>query len=345
MSSRSHGGSGTHATAPASEMTPPSSVRMSQQHSQSAASAALHNPLSTPGSAAAPTFPSTVDSDGDAVMADGRDDDAEMSSDHRHSNHNRQSRGAFSGRPFESFSEPAKGDALFNLCETPHLKSRPHCSQNMLELYGLNDLARSVARTDPVTGEKINKLRKSYEGHIKAMQIAGKAKATKMEHVLTAPLNCPDDIWAAERGGREKFKEALDDQNQLTATFSDQLSRAFAGMAPGPLPGAEAQKFRAYLGTDEAVKPKPDINQVRSMSHAAPTPTAGNAALTPRLSRPERSGSKRSYGDDSFQGYGEGIDPDFGDGTGGDDGSSMSKKRKLGFEGTSRSVEVGGVRR
>ena len=75
--------------------------------------------------------------------------------------------------------------------------------------------------------------------------------------------------------------------------------------------------------------------------------TPGHTALAQqRLSRPERSGSKRSYEDGSFQGYGEGIDPDYPqDSAPGEDGGSMSKKRKLGFEGASRSVEVGGVRR
>ena len=179
------------------------------------------------------------------------------------------------------------------------------------------------------------------------MQIAGKAKATKMEFALTGPLSWPDSSWESERGNVQKIKDVMDDKGLFTADFSEQLNKAFSGMAPGPLPGGEAQKYRAYLGTDETTKPKPEgiLSRNPQLNPSIPTPSH-TALAQQRLSRPERSGSKRSYEDGSFQGYGEGIDPDFvQDSTGGDDGGSMSKKRKLGFEGASRSVEVGGVRR
>lgn len=43
--------------------------------------------------------------------------------------------------------------------------SRPSATQNLIDLYGLGPLATSVARFDPITGEK-RKLRKSYKNHI-----------------------------------------------------------------------------------------------------------------------------------------------------------------------------------
>lgn len=319
---------------------------MSQNLSQSTAFGTNPHLMPTPASTVGATF-SSIDSDGDVRMADGQDDDADTSSGTRHSNHDRQGRGVPSSRRHESSSALATGDALFNICQNSLPQSRPHCTQNLLELYGLNDLARSVARTDPISGEKINKLRKSYEGHIKAMQIAGKAKATKMEFALTGPLGWPDPIWEAEKGNIQQMKETMDDKGHFTAGFNEQLNRALSGMAPGPLPSSEAQKYRAYLGTDEITKPKADGILSRNPLHTSSIPTPSHTTLAQqRLSRPERSGSKRSYEDGSFQGYGEGIDPDYPqDSAGGEDGGSMSKKRKLGFEGASRAVEVGGARR
>ncbi|KAL9033478.1 MAG: hypothetical protein Q9214_007498, partial [Letrouitia sp. 1 TL-2023] len=48
-----------------------------------------------------------------------------------------------------------------------------------MSLFNLQSLASSVARTDPVTGEKINKMRKSYEGKVKALGLAGRNRAVK----------------------------------------------------------------------------------------------------------------------------------------------------------------------
>lgn len=228
--------------------------------------------------------------------------------------------------------------------------SRPHGSQNLFDLYRLSDLARSVARTDPNTGEKINKLRKSYENHIKVLQIAGKPKAVKMDGALTGPLAMPEEIYVQERVSGKEFDTAINlEQGGLTSDFDSLLNKAFAGMAPGPLPSGDAQRFRAYLGTDEASKSKAGADGAASRgtqpSSSAPTPAA--AAGGSRASRPERAGAKRSYTDVSFQGYGEGFaDDGYADSTGEDDGQGgIAKKRRLGFERTSHSVEVGGVRR
>jgi hypothetical protein len=230
-----------------------------------------------------------------------------------------------------------------------HTASRPHGSQNLFELYGLNALARSVARNDPVTGEKINKLRKSYEGHIKALQIAGKPKATKMEGAISNLMNAPDeDYYSLSVHGKDCAKALTPDQTRLAPDFDSLLGGAFGGLAPGPLPAAETAKYRAYLATDEVVKkPGPETLQ-RIQSPAALTPTNLNTPSGgPQASRPARAGSKRQYTDTSFQGYGEGFVDDFGESTGGEDNTQggMAKKRRLAFERTSHQVEVGGVRR
>jgi hypothetical protein len=88
---------------------------MSQQVSQSAASASNPHPFPTPGSTTGVASSSNVDSDPDAMMMD---DDAERSSEHRHSNHNRQSRGELSGNGALPRDTGAYGSSLFKLYQS-----------------------------------------------------------------------------------------------------------------------------------------------------------------------------------------------------------------------------------
>lgn len=117
-------------------------------------------------------------------------------------------------------------------------------------------------------------------------------------------------------------------------------------LEPGPLPSSEAARYKSYIGTDDTIKAKPstEISAHRGtpLPSSAPTPT--NHAF-PR--RPERTGSKRQYNEDSYQGYSEGYGDDFAaDSTGGEDNARGNfKRRKTQFEQTAHSVEVGGARR
>lgn len=203
-----------------------------------------------------------------------------------------------------------------------------------------------MARQDPVTGEKINKLRKSYEGHIKALQIAGKPKAIKMEGRFTNLLNYPDqDYHATYIAGKDIRSALAPDQNALTPDLSNLLNGALGGMAPGPLPPQESAKYRAYLATDDPTKAKPvESATQRAAPSASATPNPYAASAASRLNRPERSGAKRQYTDASFHGYGEGYD-DFGESTGGEDNGNMKRRKLANFERTSHQVEVGGARR
>jgi hypothetical protein len=207
----------------------------------------------------------------------------------------------------------------------------------------LERLAKSVARVDPVTGEKINKLRKSYEGHIKTLQIAGKPKAVKMDDIFSALMSVPDDDWETNTVGKEPWRKLSADKTSLEPEFGSLLDSAFGGMGPGALPPSDASKYKAYIGTDDNLRPKAAAEaQVRTpLPSSAPTP---NAHALPR--RPERSGSKRQYNEDSYQGYSEGYGDDFATDSTGEDGSRGGfKRRKTQFERTVHSVEVGGVRR
>jgi hypothetical protein len=348
MNSLLNGRSAMSATATPPGQTPPSSVATSQLSSHAATSAVLPHPLPTPASTAGMGSFANVDSDGDALMGDATGDDATRLSHLTPSNHNRQRDSIFSKNGGLRAAEGISGSQLFMIGEEKHEQSRPHGSQNLFRLYSLDPLARSVARVDPVTGEKINKLRKSYEGHIKSLQIAGKPKAVKMDNVFSAPLGVPDFEWQAHMQGKEPERRMNTDLTALAPDFSRLLDDAFAGMGPGQLPSSDATRYRAYIGTDDAVKAKPGVDvpphRTTPLTSAAPTPSNSAAA---RGVRPERQGSKRHYTDAAFQGYGEGYGDDYGaDSTGGEDNAQGNlKRRKLQFERTSHSVEVGGARR
>lgn len=313
----------------------------------------------------------SLESDGDAMMSNSQDDDAAMQSNgYRRTDHNRQSRGIFAPDGGVAAAKGICGSQLFLGCQkgkTPfraaqflhcvtntgcwiaYEPSRPHASQDLFELYGLDSLARSVARTNPVTGEKTNKLRKSYEGQIKKMQIAGKHKAVKMDMKLTNLMNYPEEEYRATIvSDKDVSRVALNPEtNSLSLALGDLVNRAIGGIAPGSLPAQEQVKYRQYIGSDDTVKPKPGME---TAPHRATTSTSGTPnAHTPvsRLSRPERSGSKRQYTDVSYQGYGEGYVDDYAESTGGEDNAqgNFAKRRKMGLEQRSRQVEVGGVRR
>ena len=117
LQSQSNGGPPVTATAPGSDMTPPSSVTASQQLSQPAGSAPNPQPFPTPGSTTGMNT-SHTDSDGDAMMADSADDGERRHGDSRHSNHNRQSRGGPSGSASPSGDANASDMSLFKLCQS-----------------------------------------------------------------------------------------------------------------------------------------------------------------------------------------------------------------------------------
>lgn len=234
-------------------------------------------------------------------------------------------------------------------CWIAYQPSRPHASQDLFELYKLGPLARSVARTNPVTGEKTNKLRKSYEGQIKKMQISGKHKAVKMDGKLTGLMSLPEDeYYATVVSDKDVSKVALNPEGTgLNPSLGDLVSRALGGIGPGGLSPPEVMKYRQYIGADDTAKPKPNLEPAPHRTTPSASGTPNTHTPISRISRPERTGSKRQYTDGSYQGYGEGFADDFADSTGGEDNAqgNFAKRRKMGLEQRSRQVEVGGVRR
>jgi hypothetical protein len=237
-----------------------------------------------------------------------------------------------------------------SLFESGPTRSRPHPTADLFSLYNLNSLAVSVARTDPVTGEK-RKLRKSYKGKLTAYDLPGRNEPVRHEPGtpggLLSLLDFPDEEWHIQKvaGGKEV-------RSTLPESIQSRLTKAMT-MEKGDIPGFDA----SILGLDI---PPPYTSQQHSQQSSlkrsssmafggvdikpslSPLPTSlpstqlnGSTGIAAQqatsnspyplvqqttddnLARPRRAGKKRRYDDESFEGYGEGfVDDDRGGASG-----------------------------
>ncbi|KAI9722329.1 MAG: hypothetical protein M1812_001801 [Candelaria pacifica] len=238
-------------------------------------------------------------------------------------------------------------DHLYLVCKSPHPTSRPHPTQNLISLYGLEPLAAGVARTDPVTGEKTNKLRKSYEGKVKDMELSGKNKAVKNPEGklgLLEMVQWPDDEWQIQKVAGKDVERGFGDDILLKLEQAMNIER-------GPLP--DDKRWVEALALDPPVQsqsqPTATSNMRKQTQHSnysngttpRPLTTVGSTSAEPP--RPKRTGKKRRYDEHSFEGYGEGyLDDDIdiagGDNSGGEGdeekrGNSSKKKRRKDYGG------------
>ena len=208
----------------------------------------------------------------------------------------------------------------------------PPLTANLFSLYGLQPLVATVARQDPVTGEKINRLRKSYEGHLKTMGLSGKNKAVKHEPAKGMSLKelttWPEEEW-------QNQKVAGKDVHQgLPAEIVAKLDKAMQ-MQPGPVPNNE--HWEGELGHEKIRPLDPKVSKIAQKAPAAVKSNGqvnGTSANAEAI-RPKRTGRKRRYDEHSFEGYGEGFvddELDLGGYSSGDTQisrrSSTNKKRK-----------------
>ncbi|EER40724.1 conserved hypothetical protein [Histoplasma capsulatum var. duboisii H88] len=256
-------------------------------------------------------------------------------SDHRRTDHDRQKRGldqSFGGNTMdldykatsstqeEELSLAALQQDIgtaFHLCKSSYTVSGPNPSLDLVSLYGLGPVASSVARTDPVTGEKINRLRKSYEGKIKGLGLAGRNKPVKAEPGTPGGLKYltlwPEEEWQNQKVYGKDIRVAEPD-----SSFFKQQLKAMK-MEPGSLPNHEfwedalghekSSKALAANDTSLAKAAGTVPGSIRQPMHANGTPTAISTPATENT-RPKRAGKKRSYNDSSFVGYGEGFPDD-----------------------------------
>ncbi|KAL8810233.1 MAG: hypothetical protein Q9200_002732 [Gallowayella weberi] len=220
----------------------------------------------------------------------------------------------------------------------------PYLQQDLLTLFGLDTLAATVARTDPNTGEKINKMRKSYEGKVKTFGLAGRNRAVKHDHQKSMGL-LQMAQWPAEEWHNQNI-HGRDVRNGLSEATMQKLGLAMQ-MQPGTVPSTAGNDWDDLLGGEKAKpvptlderakKPmRPDIGVKPNGQSNGIRPQAGKPLMT-EANRPKRAGKKRRYDDHSFEGYGEGFLDDDGEvhvdpeGNSSDDGSrkgGVAKKRR-----------------
>lgn len=187
-------------------------------------------------------------------------------------------------------------------------------------------------RADPTTGEKINRLRKSYEGKLKGLGLSGRNKAVKNENQaggLRHLMMWPEEEWQIQKVHGKEIKVA-----EAESALQKLQMRAMK-LEAGPLPNSEY--WEDILGHEKPSK----HTAVESGKRAVSTPNAlrptvqANGvpaiAAAPERARPTR-GKKRHYDDNSFVGYGEGFVDDEDEGalySNSEDRSGKKKRKKV----------------
>lgn len=221
---------------------------------------------------------------------------------------------------------------------------KPHLTQDLLALFNLQPLAATVARVD-AEGNKINKMRKSYEGQVKTFGLSGRNRAIKHEPGKLPGLKelttWPEEEWHNQKVvGKEVHKG-------LASTTLAKLERAMQ-MQPGLLPNNN--EWEDLLGHEKA-KPIITITEQNSRKHSNIMEASvvkpngltngtrtGAGKPASEVPRPKRTNKKRRYDEHSFEGYGEGFVDDEGDIMLGGGYSSGDGSRKSGTSKKRRKV-------
>ena len=215
----------------------------------------------------------------------------------------------------------------------------PRTSEDLYQMFGLSGLAAEVAREKP-NGEK-NALRKTYKGHIKRLGVAGHFDVQKKKEdapsEFMALLQVPELEWSVHQ---VKGREISDGLSEMTVS---NLGRAMT-MSKGPIP--KAVWDTSVLGDAGQAGGNPSKPySAKPSTPGTPLNTATPNALgrpKPQFppghdpNRPRRNIKKRSYGDSSFEGYGEGFpDDDGGVDTGystGEGEGGQKRRKKVGHD-------------
>ena len=203
----------------------------------------------------------------------------------------------------------------------------------------------TVARVDPATGKKINKLRRSYEGQVKTLGLAGRNKAVKHEEgsssmSLVEMSAWPDEEWYVQKVSGKELPKGL------SSGALSKLEKALK-LEPGPVP--KNDEWENILGHESRKGPLPESKAKQPVQPTARAPKAngqinGVAGLPTEkgVARPQRARKRTRYDDASFEGYGEGFvddDRDDDDGYSSNEGSkrsSGSRKKRRKVSSTSR---------
>lgn len=220
----------------------------------------------------------------------------------------------------------------------------PRITEDLFEMFNLTGIAAEVAREKP-NGEK-NALRKTYKGQIKKLGILGRFDSVAQD--WDAPREREGDGGDKKRETYHGFRELLEIPdaefwgtrkdpitNGLSGTVKAILNRATT-MAKGPIP---AKDWDSSVLGDLAPGSVDALKQGLAGKATAPgTPSATTPNPfarkqqqgPPGAVRPQRTTKKRGYGENTYEGYGEGF-PDDGYSTGdGDDRGGQKRRKKVG---------------
>jgi len=223
-------------------------------------------------------------------------------------------------------------------------RSQPDPTQDLFEIYSLNDVAESVARVLR-NGEK-NALRKTYKGHIKKLGVSGKfdVKTNSLPPgtgSLAVMVNMPEEEWSVQNVRGKEIEKGLPELSRSS------LAKAMI-MAKSSIPKTrwdssvlgdlDLPDKKAPLSNTVPAKPN-----VLAHTNTAAQNIAGQRPSKVDVARPKRNVKKRHYEDSSFEGYGEGyVDdeaPDTGYSTGdGEDRGTAPKRRKKAATGSFTSM-------
>lgn len=196
-----------------------------------------------------------------------------------------------------------------------------------------------------MTGEKINKLRKSYEGKIKDFALAGRNKPFKVDvpeggkgKLRSMMEDIPEEQWQAENAARNI---------EISSDFGTKLTKAME-MRPGTVRNNEV--WEDALGHEKTrVVAMPEVPVRKNLPATAPTRVpSGMVRQHPStgqdIARPRRANKRRSYADDSFEGYGDGFVDDEADLdpenlSNSEDGGGQGRKRRKKVETETSAVQ------
>ena len=217
---------------------------------------------------------------------------------------------------------------LTRTCRAAHTPHGPDLKQDLFEVYSLLDLAKSVARWNP-DGSKAVKLRKSYRSHLKKHVLPGDFGEIKKEidapDSLYAMMMEPEEEWDAQYARGKDISKGLSEDTVAS------LPKATI-MARGIIPKSAFNP--SVLGDMQQTGPA-EPSKIMQNGNKTPIPQNPSIVRTAKaeLPRPKRNVKKRTYGDSSFEGYGEGYVDDDGQEAGystgdGDDRSGSRKRPK-----------------
>lgn len=171
-------------------------------------------------------------------------------------------------------------------------------------------------------------MRKSYEGKIKTLGIAGKNKAITVEGEFFPKItDIPEEEWHVQ------YAQGHDiDATRDSPAFQEKLDRALA-IGSGPLALQTESKFKSIIANDDGPRKGPAefSRKPPAMHPSVPVGSQRPSAISsPSLkpARPERTGTKRRYNDASFAGYTDTFDNEEFDSEGDALGAGRLKKKQ-----------------